>query len=108
MSARVLAAAAALGVALAAAPAHASVDYGPISHKRLKKVGGASTSLKLGLQLGLIANNSGIQKKAKAASNLSSSSYGKYLSLSNLASKYGATSLARKGSTSGARRCSQM
>jgi kumamolisin len=88
---------AALCVAVGAVPAHASVDYGPISHKGLKKVGPASTGLKLGLQLGLKANNSGIQKKAKSASNPSSSSYGKYLSLSNLASKYGATSSVRKG-----------
>ena len=88
---------AALCVALGAVPAHASVDYGPISHKGLKKVGPTSTGLKLGLQLGLKADNSGIQKKAKSASNPSSSSYGKYLSLSNLASKYGATSSVRKG-----------
>ncbi|HZO08843.1 MAG TPA: protease pro-enzyme activation domain-containing protein, partial [Myxococcota bacterium] len=96
MGVRVLALAALLSV-LVAAPARASVDYGPISHKGLKKVGAASTGLKLGLQIGLIANNSGIQSKAKSASNPSSSSYGKYLSLSNLASKYGATSSVRKG-----------
>ena len=95
MGVRVLAVAALLA-ALVAAPARASVNYGPISHKGLKKVGAASTGLKLGLQIGLIANNSGIQKKAKSASNPSSSSYGKYLSLSNLASKYGATSSKRK------------
>jgi hypothetical protein len=78
---------AALCIAVGAVPAYASVDYGPISHKGLKKVGPTSTGLKLGLQLGLKANNSGIQKKAKSASNPSSSSYGEYLSLSNLASK---------------------
>jgi subtilase family serine protease len=92
-----LLAAAGVSVAIGAPVAHASVDYGPISHKGLKKVGAPSTSLKLGLQIGLIANNSGIQKKAKSASNPASSSYGKYLSLSNLASKYGATSSVRKG-----------
>jgi len=64
----------------------AKVNYGPISHKGLHKVAATSTSLKLGLQIGLVANNSGVQKAAKSASNPSSSSYGKYLSLSNLAS----------------------
>src|SRR3954453_24077791 len=48
---------------LAAAPVAdaASVDYGPISHKGLKPVGAASTSLELQLQLGLIGNQSGLQ-----------------------------------------------
>jgi len=77
--------------------AAAKVNYGPISHKGLHKVGATSTSLKLGLQIGLVANNSGVQKAAKSASNpSSSSSYGKYLSLSKLQSKYGATSSKRK------------
>lgn len=80
----------------AAAPAQASIDYGPISHKGLTKVGATSTSLKLGLQLGLVADNSGIRKRAKSASNPASPAYGKYLSLSNLASNYGATSSVRK------------
>ena len=85
-------------VALAAAPSQAAakVNYGPISHKGLQKVGATSTGLKLGLQIGLVANNSGVQKAAKSASNPSSSSYGKYLSLSKLQSKYGATSSKRK------------
>ncbi len=85
-------------VALCATPsqAAASVNYGPISHSGLHKVGAASTSLKLGLQIGLVANNSGVQKAAKSASNPSSSSYGKYLSLTKLQSKYGATSAKRK------------
>lgn len=77
--------------------AAAKVNYGPISHKGLHKVGASSTGLKLGLQIGLVANNSGIQKAAKSASNPSSSSYGRYLSLSKLQSKYGATSSVRKG-----------
>ena len=90
---------AALCLLAAAAPstAAAKVNYGPISHKGLHKVGATSTSLKLGLQIGLVANNSGVQKTAKSASNPSSSSYGKYLSLSKLQSKYGATSSVRKG-----------
>ena len=88
---------AAVWLAVAVAPAAASVNYGPISHSGLKKVGPTSTGLKLGLQIGLDANNSGIQKAAKSASNPSSSSYGKYLSLSSLQSKYGATSSVRKG-----------
>src|SRR5262245_40253925 len=86
-----------LAAAAAPATAAASVDYGPISHSGLKKVGATSTGLKLGLQVGLIANNSGIQKAAKSAANPSSSSYGKYLSLSSLQSKYGATSSVRNG-----------
>jgi kumamolisin len=84
---------------LAAAPASAvaSVDYGPISHSGYKTVGVASTSLKLPLQLGFIANQSGLQKAVKSASNPTSSSYGKYPSLSTLQSKYGASSSKRKG-----------
>ena len=82
-----------------ATPAGAStkIDYGPISHKGLKKLGGISSSKKLTLQLGLIANQSGLQKAVKAASNPASSSYGKYPSLSTLQSKYGASSSKRKG-----------
>ena len=82
-----------------ATPADAStkIDYGPISHKGLKKLGGISSSKKLTLQLGLIANQSGLQKAVKAASNPASSSYGKYPSLSTLQSKYGASSSKRKG-----------
>src|SRR4051812_27679548 len=84
---------------LAGAPAAvaASVDYGPISHSGDKTVGAASTSLKLSLQLGLIANQSGLQNAVKTASNPASSSYGKYPSLSTLASKYGASSSKRNG-----------
>jgi subtilase family serine protease len=77
--------------------AAAKVDYGPISHKGLKKLGAASTSQKLPLQLGLIANQSGLQNAVKAASNPASGSYGKYPSLSTLQSKYGASSSKRKG-----------
>src|SRR3954452_4958566 len=82
-----------------AAPAAASttIDYGPISHKGLKKLGGASSKTKLTLQLGLFSNQSGLQKVVKSASNPSSSSYGKYTSLSTLQSKYGASSSARNG-----------
>jgi subtilase family serine protease len=82
-----------------ATPAAAStkIDYGPISHKGLKKLGGISSSKKLTLQLGLIANQSGLQKAVKAASNPASGSYGKYPSLSTLQSKYGASSSKRKG-----------
>ena len=87
------------GLLWLAAPAAAStkVDYGPISHKGLKKLGKASTSQKLPLQIGLIANQSGLQNAVKSASNPSSSSYGKYPSLSTLQSKYGASSSKRKG-----------
>jgi subtilase family serine protease len=92
------AAIAVLAVLAGGPPAVASsVDYGPISHKNDKTVGAASTSLKLSLQLGLIADQSGLQSAVKAASNPASSSYGKYLSLSSLASKYGASSSKRNG-----------
>jgi subtilase family serine protease len=83
---------------LAAAPAASasSVDYGPISHKGLKSVGAASTSTKLQLQIGFIANQSGLQSAVKSASNPAASTYGKYPSLSTLQSKYGASSSKRK------------
>ncbi|HEV7493376.1 S53 family peptidase [Baekduia sp.] len=87
-----------LAVALPApAPAASSpkVDYGPISHQGLASAGPASNALKLTLQLGLIANQSGLQSAVKAASNPASSSYGKYPSLSTLASSYGASSSKR-------------
>jgi subtilase family serine protease len=72
-----------------------SVDYGPISHSGFKNLGAASTSLKLPLQLGLIVSQSNLQNAVKAASDPSSSSYGKYPSLSTLQSKYGASSSKR-------------
>src|SRR4051794_33855899 len=78
------------------ASASTSVDYGPISHKGDKTVGAASTGLKLSVQLGLLANQSGLQKAVKAASNPTSSSHGAYPSLSTLQSKYGASSSKRK------------
>ena len=89
-----------LPIGLCALPASASasstsVDYGPISHKNLKSLGSASTSTKLTLQLGFIANQSGIASAAKAASSPTSSTYGKYRSLSSLASSYGASSSKR-------------
>ena len=94
---RVWAAAAAVFAMLAGAPAAfaASVDYGPISHSGMKNLGAASTSLKLPLQLGLIVSQTNLQNAVKAASNPSSSSYGKYPSLSTLQSKYGASSSKR-------------
>src|SRR4051794_37438654 len=76
--------------------ASSSVDYGPISHKGFKTVGAASTSSKLPLQIGFVANQSGIQSAIKSGSNPASSSYGKYPSLSTLQSKYGASSSKRK------------
>src|SRR5271155_4091139 len=68
------------------------VNFGDISHKGLKNLGPASTGLKLSLEMGMIANQQGIAEAVKAASNPSSSSYGHYLSLSTLQSKYGASS----------------
>jgi subtilase family serine protease len=87
----------ALCFAAGAEPALAGVNYGPISHKGLRKAGAASTSSKLALQIGLKANISGMQSAAKSASNPTSDSYGKYPSLSKLQSKFGATSSVRKG-----------
>jgi subtilase family serine protease len=71
------------------------VDFGDISHKGLKNLGPASTGLKLSLELGMIANQQGIANAVKAASNPSSSTYGKYLTLSTLQKKYGASSSRR-------------
>ncbi len=78
------------------AVASTSVNYGDISHKGLKKLGAASTSLKLSLEVGMIANQQGIANAVKAASNPSSKTYGQYLSLSTLQKKYGASSSRRK------------
>src|SRR4051812_41818273 len=86
----------AAGCAAAAPAAAASVDYGPISHKGLKAVGAASKSLELPLQLGFVADQSGLQKAVKSASDPGSDSYGKYPSLSTLQSRYGASSSKRK------------
>jgi subtilase family serine protease len=83
------------GTAAARAAGPPKVDFGPISHAGMTSLGPASTSLKLGLQLGLVANQSGLQSAVKNASNPASSSYGKYPSLSQLASSYGAPSSAR-------------
>jgi kumamolisin len=71
------------------------VDFGDISHKGLKNLGPASSGLKLSLELGMIANQRGIANAVKAASNPASATYGKYLSLSSLQSKYGASSSRR-------------
>ena len=78
----------AMSVACSTAAA-ASVNYGDISHKNLKDQGQASTGTKLPLEIGMIANQSGISSAVKSASNPTSSSYGKYLSISSLQSKYG-------------------
>jgi len=94
LAAVVIAAVACLSLA---ALASASVNYGPISHKGLKKAGAASTSSKLPLQIGLDANISGLHSKLKSASNPKSDTYGQYLSLSKLQSKFGATSSVRNG-----------
>ena len=85
------------GVLAATSPAAgASVDYGPISHKGLKTVGAASKKLELTLQLGFVANQSGLRGAVKSASDPGSGSYGAYPSLSTLQSRYGASSSKRK------------
>ena len=48
--------------------AAASVNYGDISHKNLKDLGQASTGTKLPLEIGMIANQSGIASAVKSAS----------------------------------------
>src|SRR5690348_13714094 len=85
----------ALSVACATAAA-SSVNFGDISHKNLKDLGSASTGTKLPLEIGMIANQSGIASAVKSASNPTSSGFGKYLSISSLQSKYGASSSRRK------------
>src|SRR5271154_1992278 len=87
-----------MSVACGAAAA-ASVNYGDISHKNLKDLGQASTGTKLPLEIGLIANQSGVASAVKSASNPTLASYGKYLSISSLASKYGASSSERNAVT---------
>jgi kumamolisin len=84
------------GLSGAALGSSSKVDFGDISHKGLKDLGPASPGLKLMLLLGMIADQQGIANAVKAASNPSSSSYGKYLSLSTLQKKYGASSSRRK------------
>ena len=81
----------------AASDAFASVNYGPISHKNMKDLGAASPGLKLSVQVGLIANQQGIQNAVKSGSNPSSSTYGQYPSLSTLQKKYGASSSKSNG-----------
>ena len=89
-----------LGVACGTAAA-AKVNYGDISHKNLTNEGQASTRTKLPLEIGLVTNQSGIANAVKSASNPTSSSYGKYLSISSLQSKYGA-SKSRRNAVTGA------
>jgi kumamolisin len=86
----------ALAVAVAPATAAADVDYGPISHKGMQRLGPASTSLKLDLQVGLKVNQSNIADAVKAASDPSASSYGDYPSLSAFQGTYGASQSKRK------------
>jgi subtilase family serine protease len=87
-----------LSVACGTAAA-ASVNYGDISHKNLKDLGQASTGTKLPVEIGMIASQSAIANAVKSASNPTSSSYGKYLSISSLRSKYGASSSRRNAVT---------
>src|SRR3954453_3817772 len=78
-----------------AAASATTVDFGPITHQGVKSAGPAPTNLKPPLQLGLIANQQAIAAAAKSGSDPTSSSYGKYPSLSTLASTYGASSSRR-------------
>jgi subtilase family serine protease len=82
-----------------AAAAASSVNFGDISHKNLKDQGPASTQTKLPLEIGMIANQSGIASAVKSASSPTSAGFGKYLSISSLQSKYGASSSRRNAVT---------
>jgi subtilase family serine protease len=86
-----------VAVAVAGAAPAAAVDYGPISHKGMKSAGAAPSGLKLKLQIGLEADNTGIKNAVKAASDPSSSSYGDYATLSQLTSRWGAEKSVRNG-----------
>ena len=77
-----------------AAAGSSGVDYGAISHQGLESLGPASPGLRLTLELGLIADQQGIADALKSASN-PSSTYGHYLTLSELQQKYGASSSRR-------------
>src|SRR5215510_9542058 len=94
-SALVLAVVALLPAIGSGAAGSTSVDFGAIGHEGLKSLGPAPTGLKLVLELGMIADQQEIENAVKAASDPSSSSYGKYLTLSELQSKYGASSSRR-------------
>jgi len=93
--AALIAAIVAVGLTAADVPAavtgSTSINYGPLSHSGMKKVGDAPGNAPVLLQIGLVANQSGISNAAKAASDPTSATYGQYLTLSELASKYGAS-----------------
>jgi kumamolisin len=81
---------------LAVAPAaHAGVDYGPISHKRLRRVRPAPPGMRLELQMGLKADQSGIRQAVTRSASPASPTYGDYPSLRALADRYGASSSVR-------------
>jgi kumamolisin len=85
------------GMAVASpAAADAWVDYGPIAHKRLHRLGPAPPGLRLTLQLGLKADQSGIRNALKAAASPASETYGSYPSLPALTRRYGASSSVRQ------------
>jgi subtilase family serine protease len=76
------------------APAEAAgsprVDFGPLTHAGLRKVGAPAASTPITLQFGLVANLTGIQQAVGAASDPTSKQYGQYPTLTELASTYGA------------------
>src|SRR4029078_6706399 len=67
-------------------------------------LGPASTSLKLSLQLCLIANQSGLSAAVKSASNPSSSSYAKELSAASARNALSMSRLKRKSGASSSKR----
>jgi kumamolisin len=66
------------------------VLFGPLSHAGLKRLGIAPRSFPVTLQLGLVANLTGMANAVQAASDPSSSSYGTYLTLAQLRQQFGA------------------
>ncbi len=73
-----------------ARPASAAVDFGPISHAGLVRIGPAPNGLPLTLELGLVADNAGLRQALRAASDPASPTYGAYLTLAQLRARYGA------------------
>jgi subtilase family serine protease len=78
------------------AVAGTGVDFGPLSHAGLKRVGAAPTGYPVTLQLGLVAGQKGIAGAARAGSDPSSPSYGNYPTLSELARRWGAPPARRR------------
>lgn len=80
----------------AGAAQSAEVDFGLPSAAGMKRVGAAPSGFPVTLQLGLVADQQGIARAARAASDPSSSSYGRYETLAELAGRMGAPATRRR------------